>query len=92
MSLLTDRPHQGLALFEYTRARPLLGVHGVSGAESESSWLFTRYSLSFLLCRDSDKFLEAVEVDPQLDIIWPDIPVATCPEDYFSVHWHGYLL
>eukprot|EP00438_Fugacium_kawagutii_P008206 Skav229049 [mRNA] locus=scaffold2828:85534:90958:+ [translate_table: standard] len=31
-------------------------------------------------------------VDPMLDILWPDSPVATCPEDYFSVHWHGYLL
>ena len=50
VSLLNDRPHQGLALFEYTR------------------------------------------VDPVLDIIWPESPVATCPEDYFSVHWHGYLL
>ncbi|CAK9003288.1 Titin (Connectin), partial [Durusdinium trenchii] len=50
VSLLTDRPHQGLALFEYTR------------------------------------------VDPQLNIIWPESPVATCPEDYYSVHWHGYLL
>lgn len=32
------------------------------------------------------------QVDPMLDILWPDSPVATCPEDYFSVHWHGYLL
>ena len=32
------------------------------------------------------------QVDPVLDIIWPESPVATCPEDYFSVHWHGYLL
>ncbi|CAE8682347.1 unnamed protein product [Polarella glacialis] len=50
VSLLTDRPHQGQPLFEYTR------------------------------------------VDPVLDIIWPGRPVDSCPEDYFSIRWTGYLL
>jgi hypothetical protein len=35
---------------------------------------------------------EYTRVDPQMDFLWTGTPVLTCPADYFSVRWYGYLL
>ena len=36
--------------------------------------------------------IEYTQVDPNIDFFWTDSPVATCPEDYWSVAWYGFLL
>ena len=39
-----------------------------------------------------DSPVEFTQVDPVLALEWPAEPVVSCPEDYWSARWYGYLL
>ena len=39
-----------------------------------------------------DSPVEFTQVDPVLNLEWPGSPALSCPEDYWSVVWYGYML
>jgi hypothetical protein len=49
-------------------------------------------SLSIDRQHQNEFVIEYTRVDPAIDFFWTGVPVLSCPEDYFSIRWYGYLL
>lgn len=44
------------------------------------------------LRHQGEALAEFTRIDPAVDFMWTGQPVETCPDDYFSARWYGYLL